>query len=152
MLEIIIYGIVIYVAYILFFKKKKPTPEQIAEQEEKNRKLKEEQERQAEIEKEKRKEQERKRKEQERKRKEAEQQLLAELENSKYRLYFSYSLVSEDSSIYLINPLTNNIVESSETSLKKLYQTGWRLVDVDKTGKSAQLSDFNFVLRLEKFD
>ena len=145
MLEIIIYGIVIYVAYILFFKKKKPTPEQIAEQEEKNRKLKEEQERQAEIEKE-------KRKEQERKRKEAEQQLLAELENSKYRLYFSYSLVSEDSSIYLINPLTNNIVESSETSLKKLYQTGWRLVDVDKTGKSAQLSDFNFVLRLEKFD
>lgn len=141
----IIYGIVFYIAYILFIKKKKLTPEQIAEQEENNRKILEEQDRQAEIEKE-------KRKVQERKRKEAEQQLLTELENSKYRLYFSHSLVNEDSSVYLINPRTNNIVESSETSLKKLYQSGWQLVDVDKTGKSAQLSDFNFVVRLEKFN
>jgi len=145
MVKMIIYGIVFYIAYVLFIKKKKLTPEQIAEQEENNRKIKEEQERQAEIEKE-------KRKVQERKRKEAEQQLLTELENSTYRLYFSHSLVNEDSSVYLINPRTNNIVESSETSLKKLYQSGWRLVDVDKTGKSAQLSDFNFVVRLEKLN
>lgn len=143
MIKYIIYGTIFYLAYAFFFKKKKLTPEQIAEQEEKNRVLKEEQERQAQIERE-------KRKEQENKRKEAERKLIAELENSRYRLYFSYSLVNEDSPLYLINPQTNQIIEQSEKSLKELYANGWRLVDADKTGKSAQLSDFNFVLRLEK--
>ena len=69
---------------------------------------------------------------------------------STHRVYFSYSLVNEDSPIYLVHPNTNSIMDSSETSLKKLYVDGWRLLDIDKTGKSAQLEDFNFIVRLSK--
>ena len=75
---------------------------------------------------------------------------MADLEKSTHRVYFSHSLVNENSPIYLINPTSNDVLLSSETTLKNLYGQGWRLLDLDKTGKSAQLEDFNFVLRLEK--
>ena len=72
------------------------------------------------------------------------------MHNSTHRVYFSYSLVNEDSPIYLVHPNTNSIIDLSETTLKKLYADGWRLQDIDKTGKSAQLEDFNFIIRLSK--
>jgi hypothetical protein len=52
--------------------------------------------------------------------------------------------------MYLIHPSSNMVMQASETTLKQLYAEGWKLLDVDKTGKSAQLNDFNFVLRLSK--
>jgi hypothetical protein len=40
--------------------------------------------------------------------------------------------------------------KDKKTTLKDLYQKGWVLTDIDKTGKSAQLEDFNFIVRLSK--
>ena len=94
--------------------------------------------------------QEEKRKERARIKAEEEAKILNEMLTSTHRVYFSYSLVNEDSPIYLVHPNTNSIMDSSETSLKKLYVDGWRLLDIDKTGKSAQLEDFNFIVRLSK--
>ena len=143
MLKIIVYSLIIYLLYLAFTKKKKPTPEELAQQEAERKRLQEV-------------EAERKRKEKERRqalekeKKEAEIKLLREIEQLTRRLYFSYSLVNENSPIYLINPTNNEIIESSETTLNNLYAQGWKLYDIDKTGKSAQLTDFNFILRLQK--
>jgi uncharacterized membrane protein len=144
MTSYIIYGIVIWgVIYYLRKKSPKLTPEQIAAQEAENLRLAEEsrlleEKRQAE------------RLERERIQKEKEEKLLNEMMNSSHRVYFSYSFVNEASAIYLVNPYSNDIIESSQTSLKQLYSEGWKLRDLDKTGKSAQLEDFNFVLRLSR--
>ena len=66
------------------------------------------------------------------------------------RTYFSYSLVNETSKLYLMNPATNEVVAESETNLAELYEQGWCIADIDKTGKSAQLESFNMVVRLRR--
>ena len=79
-----------------------------------------------------------------------EKQLLDNLKDPNSRTYFCYSLLNTESKIFLINPENNDILKSSETNLSALYSEGWKVVDVDKTGKSAQFSSFNTVIRLEK--
>jgi hypothetical protein len=151
----IIYGLIFFaILYYFLKKKKKLTPEEIAaieverlEKEEERKKaeaIKEEERKKAEA------IQEEKRKERARIKAEEEAKILNEMLTSTHRVYFSYSLVNEDSHIYLVHPNTNIVIDSSETSLKKLYVDGWRLLDIDKTGKSAQLEDFNFIVRLSK--
>ena len=68
-------------------------------------------------------------------------------------LLFSDSLVSENSPVYLIRESENgnNIIKSSKTNLKTLYNQGWKLCDIDKTGKSAQLDSINCVMRIQKY-
>ena len=151
----IIYGLILFaVIYFISKKKKKLTPEEIAaieaeqiKQEEDRKKseaIKEEETKKIEAIK------EEERKERLRIRAEEDAKLLNDMHNSTHRVYFSYSLVNEDSPIYLVHPNTNSIIDLSETTLKKLYADGWRLQDIDKTGKSAQLEDFNFIIRLSK--
>lgn len=140
----IIYGfIILAILYSISKKKKKLTPEEIAEIEADRIKKEEERKKAIAI-------QEEKRKERERIKAEEEVRILNEMLTSTHRVYFSYSLVNEDSPIYLIHPNTNRTIESSQTSLKRMYTEGWRLLDIDKTGKSAQLEDFNFIVRLSK--
>ena len=84
-------------------------------------------------------------------RKEAEEKkLLDTLNDPNSRTYFCYSLLNTESKLFLINPKNNDILQSSETNLLTLYSEGWKVVDIDKTGKSAQFSSFNSVIRLEK--
>ena len=80
----------------------------------------------------------------------AEKEIIEKLTAANNRTYFCYSLVNTESLLYLINPETNSVLESSKTNLSSLYKEGWRLIDVDKTGKTAQLDAFNSVVRLEK--
>jgi len=80
----------------------------------------------------------------------AEREIIETLTSANNRTYFCSSLVNTESVLYLINPETNNILESSGTNLSSLYKEGWRLIDVDKTGRSAQLEAFNTVARLER--
>lgn len=63
-------------------------------------------------------------------------------------LFFSYSFVNESSPMYLMKG--DQVIESSKTDLKTMYKDGWRISDLDKTGKSAQFEDFNFVIRMQK--
>jgi|TARA_Y100000310_G_scaffold275706_1_gene292389 hypothetical protein len=63
-------------------------------------------------------------------------------------ILFSYSLVNESSPIYQMKG--SRVIESSKTDLKTMYNNGWRISDLDKTGKSAQLDAFNFVIRMER--
>ena len=140
----IIYGLIFFaILYYFSKKKKKLTPEEIAAIEAERLEKEEERKKAEAI-------QEEKRKERARIKAEEEAKILNEMLTSTHRVYFSYSLVNEDSPIYLVHPNTNSIMDSSETSLKKLYIDGWRLLDIDKTGKSAQLEDFNFIVRLSK--
>ena len=80
----------------------------------------------------------------------AEEELIAKLSSPNNRIYFCYSLVNTKSPLYLINPATNSILNSSATDLSDLYNEGWKLCDIDKTGQSAQLNDFNSVLQFRK--
>ena len=82
--------------------------------------------------------------------KEKEKKINAELLKSNERVYFSHSFVSEKSKLYLINSPSNQIIESSSTNALKLYSEGFRIIDIDKTGQSAQLDSFNFVIRFSK--
>lgn len=144
MIEYIIYGLIIGGVIAYYSKKnKKLSPEEIAAKE---AEIKENEAKRIALE-EKRKAE---RIELQRIQKLEEEKLLKELLNSSERVYFSYSLVNETSSLFLINPSTNNLIEASETSLKNLYADNWKLKDIDKTGKSAQLEDFNFVVRVSK--
>ena len=90
----------------------------------------------------------------ERKRREAlakaEAELIAKLSSHNNRIYFCYSLVNNNSPLYLINPETNEVLDSSATDLSNLYNEGWKLMDIDKTGKNAQLDSLNTILRFEK--
>lgn len=144
MTEYIIYGLII-VGVIAYYSKKnkKLSPEEIAARE---AEIKENEAKRIALE-EKRKAE---RIELQRIQKLEEEKLLKELLNSSERVYFSYSLVNETSSLFLINPSSNKLIEASETSLKNLYSDNWKLKDIDKTGKSAQLEDFNFVVRVSK--
>lgn len=107
------------------------------------------------------KEQLKKQKELEKINKEKEERRLKELEernklkiksllNSSTRIYFSYSFVSEDSDIYMIDSDNNRILEETKTTANKLYSEGFIIEDIDKTGQSAQLNSFNFVIRFSK--
>jgi|ETN02SMinimDraft_4_1059925.scaffolds.fasta_scaffold46221_2 hypothetical protein len=105
-------------------EKKRKKEERIKAKEEKNRKI-----------------------QQEKKKKEEEFFNLFETETE--LIFFSYNLYNENSPLYLVN--TNGTVKDEhETSLKKLYQKKWVITDIDKTGKSAQLEDFNFLIRVAK--
>lgn len=140
----IIYGLIFFTVFYLILKKKKRlTPEEIAAIEAEEIKKEEERKKAEAI-------KEEVRKERARVIAEEEAKMLNEMLTSTHRVYFSYSLVNEDSPIYLVHPNTNSIIDRSQTSLKKLYVDGWRLLDIDKTGKSAQLEDMNFIVRLSK--
>ena len=80
----------------------------------------------------------------------AEKELIEKLSSANHRTYFCYSLVNTTSVLYLIDPANNSIIESSGTDLSSLYKDDWRLIDVDKTGKNAQLDSFNSIVRLKK--
>ena len=126
------------IIYYFFFrkKKKKLTPEQIAEQKKKEAELRAIREKEE--------------KERIKRLKESEKKIITELNKSTERVYFSYSFVSEKSKLMLINPSNNRFIESASTTAEKLYSEGFRIVDIDKTGKSAQLDAFNFVVRFSK--
>ncbi|MDA9362242.1 hypothetical protein N9R28_00920 [Flavobacteriaceae bacterium] len=67
-------------------------------------------------------------------------------------VYFSYSFVSPNSTIYKVkdSSIKPSIIETSATTLKDLTKKGWRLGHAIKTSQSAQLESFNFLLVLEK--
>lgn len=91
------------------------------------------------------------RKEQLARQREAAKERIAALTSCEHsRTYFSYSLVNETSPMYLVDPSTNDVIRESETNLAEMYKKGWRLADMDKTGKSAQLESFNMVVRLHR--
>ena len=146
-MDTIIGWIIIGVVFYFFIKKKKKklTPEQIEAQ---NKKAAQEK---ALLEK-KAKDDLKKAQELVKIKKEKEKKILVELTNSDERVYFSYSFVSVKSDLYLINSLNNEIIESSKTCAEELYSQGYKIVDIDKTGKSAQLEAFNFVIRFSKID
>jgi len=129
----------------LFKKKNEVVQKQIADAErEKNRK--EQLKKQKELEKINKEKEERRLKELEKRNK----LKIASLLNSSTRVYFSYSFVSEDSDIYMIDSDNNRILEESKTTANKLYSEGFIIEDIDKTGQSAQLDSFNFVIRFSK--
>jgi len=142
-MNIIIYIGVGILVYFLIKRQNKLTPEEIAAQ--KKREEEEAEMRKVQAEKQKKKEQERIKKQ-----KEKEKKLLSDLLNSNERVYFSYSFVSKTSDLFLIDSSTNNILKFSKTNAEKLYEEGFKIVDIDKTGSSAQLEDFNFVIRFSK--
>lgn len=138
--------IIIGVAFYFFSKKKKKlSPEEIEAQ---KRKAIEEKALQAKL----AKEQQKRAQELIKTQKEREKKIISELINSNERVYFSYSFVSVKSDLYLINSLNNKILESSKTCAENLYKEGFKIVDIDKTGKSAQLESFNFVIRFSKIN
>jgi len=67
-------------------------------------------------------------------------------------VYFSYSFVSPNSTIYKVKDSTYKpeIIESSSTTVKDVLSKGWRLSHAIKTSQSAQLESFNFILIFEK--
>ena len=71
------------------------------------------------------------------------------LNNKKELVLFSFALVNEKSPLYIIDKY-GRVDQKQSTNLVVLYQEGWKLIDIDKTGKSAQLEDFNFIVRLSK--
>jgi len=129
--------------YYFFFRKKKLTPKQIAEKEKKDAEAKALREKKAA-------EELKKEKERLKLLRQKEKKIVDELLKSKERVYFSHSFVSEKSKLYLINSPSNQIIESSSTNAEKLYSEGFRIIDIDKTGQSAQLESFNFVIRFSK--
>jgi hypothetical protein len=146
-MDTIIGWIIIGVVFYFFIKKKKKklTPEQIEAQNKKAAQEKALREKKA-------KDDLKKAQELVKIKKEKEKKILVELTNSDERVYFSYSFVSVKSDLYLINSLNNEIIESSKTCAEELYSQGYKIVDIDKTGKSAQLEAFNFVIRFSKID
>jgi len=128
---------------LFFLQKKKLTPEQIAEKEKKDAEAKVLRDKKAA-------EDLKKEKERLKLLKEKEKGIIQELLKSNERVYFSHSFVSEKSKLYLINSLNNKIIEGSLTSAENLYSDGFRIVDIDKTGQSAQLESFNFIIRFSK--
>ena len=146
-MDTIIGWIIIGVVFYFFIKKKKKklSPEQIEAQNKKAAQEKALREKKA-------KDDLKKTQELIKIRKEKEKKILLELTNSDERVYFSYSFVSVKSDLYLINSLNNEIIESSKTCAEELYSQGYKIVDIDKTGKSAQLEAFNFVIRFSKID
>ena len=157
-MDTIIGWIIIGVVFYFFIKKKKKklTPEQIEAQNKKAAQEKALLEKKAAQEKalleKKAKDDLKKAQELVKIKKEKEKKILVELTNSDERVYFSYSFVSVKSDLYLINSLNNEIIESSKTCAEELYSQGYKIVDIDKTGKSAQLEAFNFVIRFSKID
>jgi hypothetical protein len=89
-----------------------------------------------------------KKEEEQQRRKDEMQKFSKILDDEKEILFFSYALVNEESPLYLMNRF--GVDKDKKTTLKDLYQKGWVLTDIDKTGKSAQLEDFNFIVRLSK--
>ena len=71
------------------------------------------------------------------------------LEDKNELFYFSYSFVSENSPLYLIHGVNNDVISESKTTLKELYAKGFCLFQADKTGKSAQMNDFNFLIHVK---
>lgn len=132
--------LIIAAVYFLYRRYKKANPPLTQEQKEELRKKQE-----AQHEKER---QERKKREAELKK--ASQAILDTIEQSNYRVYFSHSLINEESEIHPIDGSTNVVIIEGKTNLKKLYAQGFRLIKAEKTGASAQLDAFNFLLHLER--
>lgn len=131
--------IIIFAVY-LYRRYKKANPTLTQDQKEELRK-----EQEAQIEKER---QERNKREAELKK--ARQAMLDIIEQSNYRVYFSHSLANEDSEIHPIDCSTNDVIVEGKTNLKELYDQGFRLTKAEKTGSSAQLDAFNFLLHVER--
>jgi len=121
-----------YGVYYYFNKNKKLTPEEIEAQ----RKLQEE----ADL-------KEKERLLQLKKQREA---FMDEVESKNERIYFSYCFVGENSPIYLVFGDNNAVIEESRTTLKELYSQGFLLFQADKTGQSAQMEDFNFLIHVKR--
>lgn len=132
--------IIILVAIYIYRQYKKANPSLTPEE---KLRLKVEQEAQSEKER-----QERKKRESELKK--ARKAMLESFEQSNYRVYFCYSLVNEESEIHPIDESTNDVIVDGKTNLKELYAQGFRLTTAEKTGASAQLDAFNFLLHLER--
>ena len=98
---------------------------------------------------EKKKEIERQRKKEQKAEKKKEEEFFKLFKTETELIFFSYSLYNENSSLYLIDD-SGKVNTDQETSLKKLYQKNWVISDIDKTGKSAQIEDFNFLIRVAR--
>lgn len=72
------------------------------------------------------------------------------IENLSERLYFSYSFVSETSPLFLIDGNDNSVIKESQTTLRDLYSSGFYVFQADKTGQSAQMEDFNFLIHVKR--
>ena len=132
--------IIIFIAIYFYRRYKKANPSLTPEE---KIRLKVEQEAQREKE-----GQERKKREAELKK--ARKAMLDSFEQSNYRVYFCHSLVSEESEIHPLDGSTNDVIVEGKTNLKELYAQGFRLTTAEKTGASAQLDAFNFLLHLER--
>ncbi|MBT6711503.1 MAG: hypothetical protein HOB22_07295 [Candidatus Marinimicrobia bacterium] len=89
-----------------------------------------------------------KKEEEQQRRKDEMQKFSNILDNENELLLFSYALVNENSPLYTANRF--GVDQSHRTTLKELYNKGWTITDIDKTGQSAQLEDFNFIVRVSK--
>ena len=98
---------------------------------------------------EKKKEIERQRKKEQKAEKKKEEEFFKLFKTETELIFFSYGLYNENSSLYLIDD-SGKVNTDQETSLKKLYQKNWVISDIDKTGKSAQIEDFNFLIRVAR--
>lgn len=76
--------------------------------------------------------------------------MLENFDRSDSRVYFCHSFINEESEIYPIDGFNNDVISEVKTNLKKLYSQGFRLKKAEKTGASAQLDAFNFLLYLER--
>tara|TARA_Y200000002_G_C22313119_1_gene509364 strand:- start:4 stop:219 length:216 start_codon:yes stop_codon:yes gene_type:complete len=67
-------------------------------------------------------------------------------------IFFAYSFTNNTSSIYKINGQSESasVDKSSETNVKSMYESGWKLAHAIKTSQSAQFESFNFLLIFEK--
>tara|TARA_B110000285_G_C14904521_1_gene504887 strand:- start:78 stop:572 length:495 start_codon:yes stop_codon:yes gene_type:complete len=76
--------------------------------------------------------------------------VLKTLENSNSRVYFSQSFLNEMSELFPLDASTNSVIPEGKTNLQSLYSSGFRLIKAEKTGASAQLDAFNFLLQVER--
>ena len=73
-------------------------------------------------------------------------------------IYYSNCFINETSEIskikeedvYDIEVLVPVLDPSTTTTVKKMYENGWKLSNAIKTAQSAQMKDFNFLLIFEK--
>lgn len=75
------------------------------------------------------------------------------LTNRDVRVYFCSTLVNEDSTLCLVEgdgQLASAQESEGATTLRALYKEGWHLSHVEKTGASAQLAAFNFLLTVKR--
>jgi len=48
--------------------------------------------------------------------------------------------------------MINSISETGKTVLNKLHKECWKILDIEKSGRSTKLNSFNMVMKLEKIN